>query len=332
VKTQCRDTIVRDSSFLRTEGLASGIGLGAEIDAQTGELVADGNVFDYRNGFHPRYCIRSLGSPPSGKNGLTGLNSTVYVDSATELFGFAETLSPGTFTSSVKIDGIRIFGPVQSLLLFRCNGLKNYAEISNCWLDTLRDGFTSQKALVYVLTGGTSPYYANLTIRGNYYDGTDLPSVCRTNIATSDMSANVSAWNNFGFIDDVATYVNESGLRTSQAMAIGKITGTEDQNIKGYHQIKTLILGDGETGTLPIRRLWSGSIVLITASSNNYALISSSDTANVAIAASANFIVGNTTNPGGGLFRVWSSATNELSIQNGSGSGRPITAWILAIA
>jgi len=332
IKTQCRDTIVRDSSFLRTEGLTSGTGLGAEIDAQGGELVSDGNVFDYRNGFQPRYCIRSLGSAPSGKNGLTGINSTVYVDSATELLGFAETFSNGTFTSSVKIDAIRIFGPTQSIARLGFNGLKNYAEISNCWLDTLRNGETSEKALIYLVSSGTSPYYANLTVRGNYYDGTDLPSVARTDVPVNTMSANVSAWNNFGFIDNVSTYVNESGLRTSQAMAVGKITGVEDQEIKGYHQIKTLFLADGVTGTIPVRRLWDGSLVLITAGSNNYAMISSSNSANVTIASSTDFKVGNTTNPGGGSFRVWSSATNELSIQNGAGSSQPITAWILAIA
>jgi hypothetical protein len=333
VKTQCRDTIVRDSSFLRTEGLASGIGLGAEIDAQAGELVADGNVFDYRNGFHPRYCIRSIGSAPSGKNGLTGINSTVYVDSATELFGFAETFSPGTFTSSIKLDAIRIFGPVQSIGQFALNGVKNYIEVSNCWLNELRNGVTSEKALVYVQAGGTSPYYANLTIRGNYYDGTDLPSVCRTNTPGNDMSANVSAWNNFGFIDDVASYVNASGLRTNQAMSIGKITGLEDQEIKGYHQILTKVVAAGATVTFPIRRLWGSSVVMMTSSGvGSHALFASSNTSNTAITLGSLVQIDNTTEPGSGTYRIWSSATNELSVKNAGASAAPVTLFVLATA
>ncbi len=333
VKTQCRDTVVRDSSFLRTEGLASGLGLGAEIDSQAGELVADGNVFDYRNSFQPRYCIRSLGSTPSGKNGLTGLNSTVYVDSATELFGFAETFSQGTFTSSIKLDAIRIFGPTQSLGRFGLNGVKNYIEVSNCWLDTLRDGETSEKALVYVATNGTGPYYAHLTIRGNYYDGTDLPSVARTNIPVVAMSANVSAWNNFGFIDDVANYVNQSGLRTNQAMSIGKITGLEDQEIKGYHQILTKIASAGATVTFPIRRFWGSSIVMMTASQGGaHAIFASNNSANISISAGSLVAIGNATNPGTGTYNVWSSAANELSVQNTSGAGAPITLFVLATA
>lgn len=333
VKTQCRDTIVRDSSFLRTEGLSSGIGLGAEIDSQAGELLAEGNVFDYRNGFQPRFCIRSLGSPPSGKNGLTGLNSTVYVDNATELNGFAETFSNTTFTSSVKLEAIRIFGKTQCILSFGCNGEKNYADVSNCWLNELRNGATSEKALVYVLSNGTSPYYANLTISGNYYDNTDFPSVCRTDFSPNGMSANVSAWNNFGFIDDVATYVNQTGLRTSQAMATGKITGNENQQIKGYHQILTKEVAAGATVTFPIRRLWGSSVVIMTASGEgSHAIFASSNAANIAISTGSLVAIGNATNPGTGTYNVWSSATNELSVQNASGAGAPVTLFVLATA
>jgi hypothetical protein len=332
IKTQCRTTVVTASSFIRNEGLSSGTG-NVEVDAQAGPLTINDCTFDYSNGFQPLYCARTIGGSAYAKHGMVARDCTVYLDSATTLDGFAQTFANNGYISNAKVDAIYIYGKTTQVLNFLCNGDKNYAEVSNCWLNELVNGETSEKALVYVKTSGTSPYYANITVRGNYYDNTDAPSVCRTNIGASSMSANVSAWNNFGFVDNVATYVNESGLRTNQAMAIGKITGLEDQQIKGYHQILTKEVAAGATVTFPIRRLWGSSLVMMTASgSGSHAIFASNNSANISVSAGSLVAIGNATNPGTGTYNVWSSATNELSVQNAGGSGAPITLFILATA
>ena len=330
IKTQCRNTVVRDSYFERTEGLTSGQG-NVEIDAQTGTLSASDLTFSYANGQEPFACVRTIGDSTHGKHGMSARDCVVYTDSATTITTFAQAFcSAGGLLSRHSIDNIQVFGKTKAIAEFLCNGEENYADVANCYISELVNGVTSEKALIYILSAGTSPYYANITAHGNVYDNTGLPAIARDTVPSNSMNSSVSAWNNIGFSDVASAYVNAAGLKTAQAFAVGKVTSEQNAQIKGYHQILTENPANGATATFPIRRFWSNALIFIQAgASGAYAFVSSSDTTNVSIAASASFVVGNAANPGSGTYRVWSSGTNELSVQNNSGSSRPITVFIV---
>jgi hypothetical protein len=333
IKTQCRDTVVRDSKFLRTEGLTSGTG-NVEIDSQTGSLVLSSCTFDYRNGFQPIFCARIIGGSAYAESGLHAKDCTVYVDSSTTLDGFAQTLPSTGYLSTAYIDGVRVFGKIKEFFDYRCNGAKNYAQVSNCWLNTIVNGATSEKALVYLRAGGVgSPYDAFVEIVGNRYDGSDTPAVARTQISGAEMVAAVSARNNIGFSDVAGGAVNPSGFYTNQGTVLGRVVPAGNQALKGYHEIVTEIIAPAGTAKVPIRKDFGGAFVLVIVGSvgngDNYALISTTDAVNTTIAKSASFVLGTTTNPGNGDFRIWSSATNEISIENNAGADLPFTLFIL---
>jgi hypothetical protein len=335
IKTQCRDTVVRDSKFLRTEGLTGGAG-NTEIDSQTGSLVVSSCTFDYRSTYQPNFCARVVGGSTYGESGLNVRDCTVYVDSATTLDGFAQMFPNTGYLSTAIIDGVRVYGKVKEFLNYICNGSKNYARVSNCWLNTIVNSATSEKALVYVRSGGVgSPYDALIEIIGNRYDGADTPAVARTQIAGSEMAAAVSARNNLGFANVAADAINPTGLYTNQGTILGRSVTDGNQSLKGYQEVITKVIANGATATIPIRKVWGGAFVLAVAGAvgngDQYALFSSTNAVNTQIAKSAGFTLGTTSNPGSGDFRIWSSATNEISIQNNSGSQQPVTFFVLTV-
>ena len=335
VKTQCRDTVVRDSKFLRTEGLTGGAG-NTEIDSQTGSLVVSSCTFDYRNGFQPNFCARVIGGSTYGESGLNIRDCTVYVDSTTTLDGFAQMFPNTGYLSTAVIDGVRVYGKVKEFFNYICNGSKNYARVSNCWLNTIVNSTTSEKALVYVRAGGVgSPYNALIEVIGNRYDGADTPAVGRTQIPGSEMTAAISARNNNGFANVAADAINPAGLYTNQGTILGRSVTDGNQALKGYQEVITKVIANAATATVPIRKVWGGAFVLAVAGAvgngDQYALFSSTNAVNTQIAKSAGFTLGSTSNPGSGDFRIWSSATNEISIQNNSGSEQPVTLFVLTV-
>jgi hypothetical protein len=65
-------------------------------------------------------------------------------------------------------------------------------------------------------------------------------------------------------------------------------------------------------------------------SNTAYALIGSSGSANAVIAKGTPFEVGNTSEPGTGTFRVWSSATKQISIKNTVDSSREVSVFVMS--
>jgi len=82
IKTQCRDTVVQASSFMRSEGLTRGYGNG-EIDAQTGNGNFRDNSFSYTNGQEPLACVNVSGS--LGTPGIIVDGCSVVLDTSTTL-------------------------------------------------------------------------------------------------------------------------------------------------------------------------------------------------------------------------------------------------------
>lgn len=329
IKTQCRNTIVENCHFERTEGLTSGFGNG-EIDAQSGSLSVENCVFVYDNGQEPAVCVNCSSDAAYGRPGLTASGCEVYLDASVTLSVFASTFPRSGFYSRHQITNVKVFGKIKKLFDFVCRGDKNYAEVSNCFTNEIVNGETAQKALVYVRSGGTvlSPYSAVVTAFGNVYDNTDLPAIMRDGVPGTSMTGVLSSWNNQGFADDATVTSTAAGLKTNQVARLGRFTSG---NIPAYMEVLSKTIDSGATETFTIANA-QGCLVFIQArfASTAYALFSSSPTTNTAISTGANFAVGNAANPGTGIFNVWSSAANEISVQNTNASARTISVFVLS--
>lgn len=327
IKTQCRDTVVQACSFTRTEGLTSGRGNG-EIDAQSGNGNFRDLTFSYSNGQQPEICVSGGGGLNAGKPGLLVDGCSVYLDGVT-LKNFARCFPRDFVFSRHAITNNKVFGTVEVFFDFLCNGDKNYAEVANNYVAEIADGGTSEKALIYVKTSGSiTPYFANTTAYGNVYDGVGTAAIVRDGYLTVWMPSSLSAWGNFGFVNNVATRITDTGLKTNQAARFGKVAGDSGT---GFLNIISKPIASGATEIFDIANL-EGCILFIQAAFNNtaYAMIGSSGSANAVIAKGSPFEVGNTSEPVSGTFRVWSSGTRQISIKNTDASARNVSVFAMS--
>lgn len=330
IKTQCRQTNVQSSSFTRTEGLLGGIG-NNEIDSQSDNGNFQDLSFSYSNGQAPSACV-NVSASPSVLAGLLVDGCVAVLDSATTLDVFASTFPSGDFLSRHTVSNNKIYGKVKEFFSFRCNGSKNYAEVSNNYIQEIVDGSTSQKALVYVLSSGSSsPFSANVVAFGNVYDNTHLPALVRDAIPGNSAATTLSAWSNYGFdVNNINAQLTTGGLKTFAAARMGRIAG---ESGNAYFNVETVPIASGETATISIRNNSRATLVFITVQFNNtaYAFFVNSNTSNTVINKGSAFEFGNTTNPGTGTFRVWTSALNEISIENTNASARTFGVFTMVI-
>jgi hypothetical protein len=320
IKTQIMRTIVHSSLFKRTEGLTAGVG-NVEVDAQTGSLLAFGNTCDYRSGQQPGVVFNASSDTQYGKPGLSVYDNEVYLDGSTTLTTFASTFPrSGTF-SKIKVTDNKIFGPCTQTLNYLVNGSLNYAEVANNYVKSIPVGATSQRALVYVrASGATSPFAANVTAHGNVTDDANSPAIVRDTISGESASCELSAWNNIRFANDFSTRTRVGGLKTNQVARLGRFTSG---NIGAYMEILTKILPGNGQETFSVNNTTCALIfVQIEFAQNAYAFVSTTGTANTGISVGSSVAVGNTTDPGSGTFRIWSSGTNEITVKNTNGSDR----------
>jgi len=327
IKTQCRDTVVQASSFIRTEGLTSGRGNG-EVDAQAGSGNFRDLTFSYSNGQQPEICVASSGGLNLGKPGLLVDGCAVYLDGVT-LENFAQCFPRDSVFSRHSITNNKIFGTVKIFFNYLCNGDKNYAEVSKNYVEEIADGVTSEKALIYVKSSGAiTPFFADSTAFENVYAGAGTAAIVRDGLPSVGMSSSLSAWGNYGFVNNVATRLTDSGLKTNQAARLGKVAGDSGP---GFLNIISKVIASGATEVFNVSNL-EGCILFIQAAFSNeaYALIGSSGSANAVIAKGTPFEVGNTSEPATGTFRVWSSGTRQISVKNTDVSGRNVAVFVMS--
>jgi hypothetical protein len=327
IKTQCRNTVVQSSKFTRTEGLASGYGNG-EIDSQTGNGNFRDLAFSYSNGQEPLVCLNVSGG--LGFPGILIDGCSVNTKLGTALTIFAQVFPNDNLLNRHTLSNNKVYGTVTEFFSYRCNGNKNYAEISNNYVEEIANGVMSDKALVYIRANGSiTPFFANTTAYGNRYGGSDIVGIVRDQITSVGMDSSLSAWDNYGFANNLATGSSASGLKTNQVARLGKITGDEGRS--AYFNVISKVVASGATQTFDVSNQ-SGCLLFIQADYNNtsYALIASFGSANSVISKGSLFEVGNTTDPGTGNFRVWSSGTRQISIKNTDAQNYVMSVFVMA--
>lgn len=327
IKTQCRDTLVQACSFVRSEGLTRGFGNG-EIDAQTGNGTFRDNSFSYTNAQEPSVCVNVSGS--LGTPGMIADGNSVVMDTSTTLSIFAQTFPSNGLFSRHAITNNKIFGKVKEFFSYNANSNKNYADVSNNYIGEIVNGVTSEKALIYVrASGATTPYFANITATGNFYDNTHAPALVRDGISGGSMTSAISAWGNFGFTtNNVAFNPSSSGLITNVVARIDKI----GPSLGGaYARIVDLTIPGSSTIVVDVGNI-QGALLLaqMQFTTTSYLLFASDGSTNTGISVGSQWGVGNTTDPGSGTFRVWSSGTRQLTFSNTNASQRSGVLMILS--
>lgn len=327
IKTQCRDTVVHASKFSRSEGLTRGFG-NAEIDAQTGNGSFRDNAFSYTNAQEPQVCVNVSGS--LGTPGMVADGNSVTLDTSTTLTIFAQVFPSGGLFSRHSITNNKVFGKVKEFFAFNANGNKNYADVSNNYIGEIVVGATSERAMVYVRSsGGTTPYFANITATGNIYDNTHAPALVRDAISGVSMSSDLSAWGNFGFTtNDVAFGPSGTGLKTNAIARVDKIGPAVGD---AYARVVDLYIPGSSSVVIDVGNT-QGALLFaqMKFAQTSYLLFASSGTTNAGISVGSDWAVGNASDPGTGTFRVWSSGTRQLTFKNTDASARSGVLLILS--
>jgi len=329
IKTQCRNTVVRDSHFERTEGLASGVGNG-EISSQYGTCVVDSCTFSYSNGQIPGGVV-GPSSTTGWKSGATISNNEVYLESGTVLDKFVQTFPSAVVDpwSRIEVFGNKILGEVKRFVSFLTNAEKAHLTVRDNWVEEIGLSVTSERALVYVqASGGTSPRYAYVNLVNNVYAGSQTVYLGRDSVTGTSMDANWSGYGNFGFVNDFNGDINDADPLTNIAIP-AKITGYEDSRYKGYFGMQTKRISSGATATFDVG---NRSVVIVNVEYNHdsYAIFGIAGTTG-SIAVGSEVALGTTTNPGTGRFNVWlSSPGAQISVENTDANARAVSVWVFA--
>ena len=330
IKTQIRNTVVRDSNFERSEGLTSGEGNG-EIDVQSGSGVIDACTFDYSNGFEPK-TVAGIGGASGRNNGASVTNCEVTLDSSTTLTNFFQPFPNAVVLpwSRIEVQGNRIFGEVERFVNFLTNAVKTHITVSDNWVEEIGVGPTTERALVYVGASGPAPHYGYVNIVNNVYTGANTAYLARHQLPGIGMNASYSGYGNFGFVNEFNAEPNDADPLKSIALP-AQITGFEDIRGKGYFGMQTKFIANNATETFDYAANNTSLIIFQAATSNqSYAMISASSSA-VEINSGSAVSVGATTNPAvGGQFNIWRSGAGQISVQNLVGADWFCSAWVFA--
>lgn len=332
IKTQVRNTVVRDSHFQRTEGLSGGVG-NTEVNAQSGSQVVSACTFSYSNSQIPDAVVG--GSTTVGFSSSTAVRDCeVYLESGTALSifyqSFPSVVSADPFTNCL-VQNCKVFGTVTKLLDFTTNSERNHITVTDNWVDEIGvDATTSQRNLIYIRTSGSSPHYAYVNARGNVYAGSNTAYLGRDSVAGTGMDASWSAYDNFGFVNNWNARVNDASDPLSNHAIAAKLTGEELATAKGYFGMQSKTIANGATDTFNFRASNASLIILqASGSSQQYAMFTAASST-TSIAVGTGVALGTTSNPGTGDFNVWRSGTGEISVENDSGSSRTVSVWVFA--
>ena len=332
VKTQCRTTVIEDgASFLRNEGLTSGVG-NPEIDAQQGDLFVGKIICTYENSQIPD-VITNCTSSANQQSDMSVIGAICYLDASTSLNYVARTFPNGGPMGDVNISKCKVFGEAEGLIDYACNGESNFATIENNYIKDISVGPTGDRNFIYALASGLGPFYGFVKSQGNVYGGNQEVALLRDAIPGNSMRCEVSSLNDHGFIRDLKSSPGSTGQKRNTIARLGLIGSYDDSAgaLTGAFGVETKAIASGATETFSIYRI-SGAMAFIMArfGQTGYANITTTDSTNLVINKGSSFEVGTNSEPATGVFRVWSSGPNELSIKNTNSSTRVVSVFSIS--
>lgn len=346
VKTQCKYTDIKKSTFERTGALTTSKG-NNEIDSQYGHLAASDCIFKYSNGSDPTACINASSDSGITFTGLIVKDCNVILDSSTVLSSFLSTYPREGMTGFCDINNIRISGKVTTPVLYRVNGEGNTLRVDKMHVTEIIGKSGESPVLVRVEgIGATTPKIADVyinncsvlrTINNNYL----LQHKVVGNVAVARLSAS----NNIGFVDDYTSDLNAPAINSLQVSRAGRIGSKANTSTSsGFMEVLPQFSLAGSSTEIIDIKTNKGAMVFLTSDVNQYGYASfyvystssggSSQTMNV----SPYFKIGNTTEPAlleGDVavkYVVWFPTKDKMHIKNISTVQKTFTAFVMCPA
>ena len=291
---------------------------GVEVDFQTGGGILSNITARYVNGSVPfTFCILSTPQTSSFVVPYGNVSCVkIFTDaSASACMRDVVRLSQRTTTenNNIYVSDIVVIGNIDSVI--GINPLAN-SNFFNASITGVRAAPTI--SLVYAY--GSASLDGNINISNCSYIGSGSIPVYSTSSSTMDYT--VSAINILGFTDyKTVTRANQGLTLRPHSIA------ASNQMVSGMLRPVAFTLTDGASFLLPQTAVnGQTNMILVTVNSlrNAQAIFSSDITQVVALAAGSDWVVGTTTEPATGTYRIWSGASGQ-TISNRSGSTRTFT-------
>jgi hypothetical protein len=324
IKVQCTWATVDGAHFIRTAGLNAP--KDPEIDLQLTGGTVKGCTAYYDGGAPNRFVMVSgvASSFPPAEGRV--LDNTIRMGAGTTTIGdFMTAWANEALLGDVHVAGNRVYGTVRNFVDYRVNGPLNTLYYERNWAQEYSaDSDGHRAAIKLIATGATSPYAARVVTKDIHYDGSESVHVLKDNIAGVVALAEHSAIGpHRGFVNAENAAVAITGLRNVLSNTL-QVLGSNDP--RGFGRIRTVNLFNETEVTVPIN-LQNGPILLIkmTGSSRTYRVILSIDnSSHDSTFTGSNTQVGAGADPGSGAFRIWRSASNQLTFWQNTGSTRRV--------
>lgn len=318
IKSQMEHGSVRGTKFVRTEGVAGGVGSAPEIDFQVGA----GFVKDIE-------CLYQ-GSVPSLIVGLSAPTQNTKTMCSGSVDGVKANVSGGVTLPSVVQNGprsvtrqivrmrdIEVIGALEKFIRFNGGNSGNFTLL-------MRDCVGAPT--VAAVQAGSGTWGGDVFADGIINTGS---AVTFLDLTSSNATPLMSVKNHVGFTTPKTMVGNvDSGPyeRVTALTAYGATKG-------GFLRPVCFDLADGAQYQLPQNAVNVQSCMLLVSvgsSRNDQGIFACDSGAVIALAAGTGFSVGGTTEPASGNYRIWSGGTGGGPIiSNRVGSTRTFTVWML---
>lgn len=316
IKSQMEFGSVRDAFFKRTTGNSSGVG-NSEIEFQVGGGFVSNIECLYVNHV-PAQVVQFNGTQQAKKNVCGGgsLTGAKIVTSGPNILNQVVAFAPyNSRRTVINVSDVQAFGAINRLVAGATvvsGGFVTHINIKNF------QGELAQ-ALAHITAGGTA--YLNVSNAVN----TSGTYVMLEDVSTGTVYINADGGcTGFSSNDRVSDAAGDLVQRVHALAPVG-VTAS------GQMKFVTEQLSDGETFQFPpsFYNANAGMLLISIGSGATAQGLFACDSSSVlALAAGSGFVVGTTSEPASGAYRLWTGASGPL-ISNRSGSARVMTAWML---
>lgn len=323
IKSQMTSGEVIGSKFIRTEGPASGYG-NDEIGFQQGAGFVKDITCIYYGGNVPQIVVNGGEGTVERKRPSLKVDGVVIANhSSPPILHVVQTFSPGISTGLISVSNVEVLGPIQRLVEYLVNGLGNALSISNITVDNISD------ELVRAKSSGTSTPLGGKVYAENCINLGAVRPLVTHRVPGNAVTVELSEYGCTGFTRSGSAdlfQVNPGSVMRPYAIA------GAGQEVGGSMRPQAISIAPGATVELPAHGINGGvclAIVSFNRGNQSQAVLSISASGVVALSSGTDVVVGATTEPSSGLFRVWAKASGAgvINIKNNDTSVRTATVF-----
>ncbi|UQB79122.1 hypothetical protein KI429_05480 [Pseudomonas shirazica] len=306
IKSQMTTGVVSGSKFIRTTGPSSGFG-NDEIAFQQGAGFVENITCLYYGGNVPNTVINGGEGTVERKRPSLKVKGVYVANHSTPAIPqIVLTFSPGISTGLVSVEDIEVQGPVDRVVEYLINGELNALKIANVTVDNLTTELVRAKT-----SGAATPFGAKIYAENCINTGPVRPLVTHRvagNAVTAELSEyGCSGFNRNGSADTFLT--NPGSVMRPYAVA------GEGQSVGGSMRVQAVTIPAGGVAQIPGHGVNGGICFAILSINRNAASQGSmaiAPTGVTGLGLGSDIVVGATTEPASGLFRVWSQASGGV--------------------